>query len=1397
MKQATNFLIAITIFFTGLFIADSLKGQTQTYLAWETPITNYTLINTNQGAERTAGGFGYDKGQLNSVQSIASGESFTFQILLTGHQNFCALIPSKPTGQILADNNDDGTWVGSNAAIRTGLIIGVTGDATARPFSLGAEVGPDEPFANFQWFRFNYSGSSIQIQKSTDGTTFTTFHTITGASGSYFFYYQAITQGAKLEAVYKTSAGGGNQAPVVNAGNDINITLPVNTATLSASASDPDGTVSTYVWEKVSGPAGGGITNPSASSTGISGLGEGTYTYRVTVTDNGGATASDDINIIVATAGNTAVNAGPDQLLPLGTTSATLSGTGVSSSSTDLIIFFGESNASGQAPNTSATALERLARPSVKILNNFNGQIEDLDIDQNNNIDVCGQPTTHGMEIGLADAVEAGRFNNPAYLLKVACAGTRIDQWLNGTGNPSWNEMVRKVDLMKAQMSARGINNPNIVVWMSIGLNDAVQGTPADSFAARINRFKSAFRTKYGATIQFHMTQFHRYRPDLGETAPSAFGHPYVATIDALDAADPLLFAIETTTAGWIPGEEAVHWSYTGFKVIADRMTTSTVNNKVGGSVTWSKLSGPTGGAITNANQLVTTVTGLQTGTYTYRLTVGAATDDVSLLVGQSTSNITTTIIPITDPEILSNGRGAEEWNFQNLVNIPTAAAQTTRPDAYYRWQWYQLQTGPTTYNWTEFDSKVNAAIANGQTFSFGIMSECSGCNDGSNPTDAGAYMGYPLYLHTLMQGEVANSRDWITDGHWIPNWNSPNFLAETKKLYQAINAHIQATSYLGVPYKNVINIVEVRHFGSWGEWHASSYVSDARPSAVGTANGYPTGRLPTVASLDSIISYIVKSLPNFKNTILVSAFDANYLPNTYIAPQVAEFALTITNNTGYVGWRRDQIGDLDFTATYIYAWTVDNTRGVTLNLSDQIMNRYKLAPITAEPPGYIVQDSRGHMSNLPKEVRLFHNTSFGNGNYGTSSTGSIQTDSVRLASKIAGYRIQLNSGSMTSTLTSGSSFNITSNWQNLGLAPVYDKYFAMYTLKNSAGSVVWTDTSSFRPHLFQPATTGTVYSDNFNLPGGIPSGSGYVLSVRIVDSLNYRMPLALAITGRQSDGSYILRQGISVVAGGSNIAPTVSISPSGNQSITFPTNSVNVIGTANDPDGTISSYSWVKISGGSATISSPAAAATAITGLSAGSYVFQLTVTDNGGLTATANVGVTVLSSIPTSTYPIANAGTDSIVTLPRNFSFLNGTLDDGDAVSYKWEKVSGPARVVIVSPASAVTKIESLSQGTYVFRFSAIGNSGATALDETTVTVLPVAVGGRYYITNVSKRQVGSQLQVILKYEDNTFLTITNNGGSPVSSVRQATRTVDGAPHLVAIVFFANNTSITYSYK
>ncbi len=101
------------------------------------------------------------------------------------------------------------------------------------------------------------------------------------------------------------SLGGGgpqNQAPAVNAGPDLTITLPSG-ATLNGSASDdglPSGSVLTVQWSVVNAPSGGVVTfaSPNTSTTGASFNVAGTYLLRLTASDTQ-LTSFDDVSVLV------------------------------------------------------------------------------------------------------------------------------------------------------------------------------------------------------------------------------------------------------------------------------------------------------------------------------------------------------------------------------------------------------------------------------------------------------------------------------------------------------------------------------------------------------------------------------------------------------------------------------------------------------------------------------------------------------------------------------------------------------------------------------------------------------------------------------------------------------------------------------------------------------------------------------------------------------------------------------------------------------------------------------------------------------------------------------------------------------------------------------------------
>ena len=114
----------------------------------------------------------------------------------------------------------------------------------------------------------------------------------------------------------------GNQPPIAVAGPDQVIILPKDSVLLDGSgSSDPDGTISTWLWTKITGPASFAIANSAASVTMINNLTAGTYQFLLKVTDDKGASAADTVNITVSVLQNTnhppVANAGYDTTIIL------------------------------------------------------------------------------------------------------------------------------------------------------------------------------------------------------------------------------------------------------------------------------------------------------------------------------------------------------------------------------------------------------------------------------------------------------------------------------------------------------------------------------------------------------------------------------------------------------------------------------------------------------------------------------------------------------------------------------------------------------------------------------------------------------------------------------------------------------------------------------------------------------------------------------------------------------------------------------------------------------------------------------------------------------------------------------------------------------------------------
>ena len=206
------------------------------------------------------------------------------------------------------------------------------------------------------------------------------------------------------------------------------------------------------------------------------------------------------------------------------------------------------------------------------------------------------------------------------------------------------------------------------------------------------------------------------------------------------------------------------------------------------------------------------------------------------------------------------------------------------------------------------------------------------------------------------------------------------------------------------------------------------------------------------------------------------------------------------------------------------------------------------------------------------------------------------------------------------------------------------------------------------------------------------------------------------------------------------NSEPVVSAGT--DKSITLPTNDIYLQGTASDSDGSIASYKWTKISGGTASLSGVTTSKVHAYNLAEGTYVFRLTVSDDKGASRYDDVKLTVLASTTTNIVPVSYAGADKSTSSKSITVYGSGKDADGQIVAYKWEKYYGGA-VTLTNATTPNVTVSGMSDGKYFLRLLVtddkgasdydymqivVSNSGTTPTSETSTTtnVAPVANAG-----------------------------------------------------------------------
>jgi hypothetical protein len=248
------------------------------------------------------------------------------------------------------------------------------------------------------------------------------------------------------------------------------------------------------------------------------------------------------------------------------------------------------------------------------------------------------------------------------------------------------------------------------------------------------------------------------------------------------------------------------------------------------------------------------------------------------------------------------------------------------------------------------------------------------------------------------------------------------------------------------------------------------------------------------------------------------------------------------------------------------------------------------------------------------------------------------------------------------------------------------------------------------------------------------------------------------------------------------NHAPVANAGP--DQVIVLPINSVDLDGSASsDPDNNITGYSWTKISGPqSFGITTANAIQTQVVNLVPGIYLFELKVTDAGGLFSNDTMQVIIDTTTTINLPPIAVAGNDTTIQAnqttctPIQIALtLNGSYSydtDGSIQNHLWSGPNG-----IANPNAAITTVSALAMGTLRFVLQVTDNRGAVGFDTLNVFIVPAnrpLIPAK--VTQLKKLTEWRSGVAVAALGDKIFFAGGTIAGAPASTTVEIYHTITG---------------------
>jgi gliding motility-associated-like protein len=1202
----------------------------------------------------------------------------------------------------------------------------------------GSGTDSDGTIATYAWTQTS-GPSTVAPQTPASSTT-----NLAGLIEGNYVYTLTVTdnrggQGAD-QVMVKVNPPPPNQPPVADAGTNVDITLPVSTASLNGSGTDSDGTIAVYKWTQQSGPSTATIATDNLEDTQVSALIEGVYTFVLTVTDDKGVKGSDLVTVTVFPLANVppSADAGVNILIVLPTNSTPLTGSGTDTDGTISSYFW-----------------EQVSGPSTAVFSDVNAQSPTVST-LTNGIYIFTLAVTDNSGAKGTDQVQVTVQPEPPNQPPIVDAGTDVTLTLPNN-QTTLNASATDADGTIVSYHWNLLSGPPTITLSDVDqpvldVSNLVAGTYSFELVVADNR---------GATITDEVKVFVNAQnlPPLASagvdknitlpvssvtiTGTSSDPDGTVASRlwEQVSGPNTAVIASETTNATLVSG--LIQGIYI-FKITVtddDNVSTTddvrvTVNpappntppvanagpdleitlpvnsvsitgsgtdaNGTIASYLWSQVGGPSTAAHTSFTQAAITWSDLVAGTYIFRLTV----TDNGGAKGQKDVNVKVNPQPANIPPVADAGEDAEITLPVSSVSLAGSGSDTDGSITTYLWQ--QIE-GPFPATFTASGNAATDAqdlVEGIYVFRLNVTDD-----DGVSSFDEVKITVRPIPANlppladaddnivitlpettATLDGSGSDTDGTITDYNWI----------------QISGPSTATTSDLAQPSLSLSDLVEGIYLfrltvtddkGSTGFDEVNIRVqpvpANQPPTASIGANQIIT--LPDDAATfngsgtdpDGTISLFAWTQVSGPSTAPLSGAATPILTASALLEGTYIFRLTVTDDKGAQGFDE---GNVRVNPTPPNVPPLTNA-GVPIDITLPIDSTPLDGTASTDPDGSISMYTWTQVSGPS-----------------TATVGGNGTSTPTVSGLIHGIYIFR----LTATDDDGeSSFDdvqVTVNPEPLNTPPTAsageDQLITAppfgLTLTGTAGdtdgptpSVEWTQISG-------PSTATLTNSTSLTVTvGGLQAGA-YIFR----------------ITATDDDGDI----------GADEVQVTVNLNQSpvafagGSINIVLPSDTTTLRGVGADGDGSVDSYVWAQVSGPNTPTTQPTGNPNelALDGLIEGQYVFTLTVTDNLGASDEDQITI-VVSTAPTNQPPVAVAGGDAVVILPNNSITLNGlasTDADGTIADFAWE-YTGSLTATLSDTTFAELLVSDLEEGAYTFSLTVTDDDGATNTDQITVTV------------------------------------------------------------------------------